>query len=409
MCDFIRGVTYKKPDVRGQPGAGYLPLLRATNVQRGLILDEDLVFVPERLVRDEQHLRRGDVVVATSSGSQTVVGKSAQLARDWKGTIGAFCGVLRAKPGISAEYVAHFAASTRTRQAWSAVASGTSINNLKPRDIIDTCFWLAPEAEQRRIALAIEEHLSRLDAADRLLCRAQKQLRQLQPALVNSLLFDGYPRRKFAEITINHDGRRVPVKAAERAKRRGPYPYYGASGVIDTIDAYIYDGDFLLIAEDGANLATRSKPIAFRASGRFWVNNHAHVVESNELTSLKYLELVINVTSVQHAITGTAQPKLTQASLNRLELPVPPVEEQQQIVSEVERQVSIVDAMERTIDAGLKRSATLRRAILDRAFRGTLVPHDPRDERASVLLERIAAAPGHVPKRRSRAAASRKA
>lgn len=100
------------------------------------------------------------------------------------------------------------------------------------------------------------------------------------------------------EITENHDGRRVPIKAADRHKRSGPYPYYGASGIIDDIDDYLFEGDYLLIAEDGANLLSRSTPIAFRAGGKFWVNNHAHVVRTKGGISLAYLEWYLNGTAL---------------------------------------------------------------------------------------------------------------
>src|SRR6266852_2261601 len=93
--------------------------------------------------------------------------------------------------------------------------------------------------------------------------------------------------RPLGEITENFDGRRVPVKEADR--RPGPYPYYGASGIVDHVDTYLFDGEYLLIAEDGENLRTRKTPIAFMASGRFWVNNHAHIVQGNQLANTAYL------------------------------------------------------------------------------------------------------------------------
>lgn len=133
-----------------------------------------------------------------------------------------------------------------------------------------------------------------------------------------SELPEGWEWATLGEVTRNFDGRRVPLRSSDRAKRRGPFDYYGASGVIDHVDAFLFDGDYLLIAEDGANLATRSKPIAFRASGKFWVNNHAHVVQPVHGVELAYLQHQLNLTDIQQSISGSAQPKLTQANLNRL-------------------------------------------------------------------------------------------
>jgi type I restriction enzyme S subunit len=89
-------------------------------------------------------------------------------------------------------------------------------------------------------------------------------------------------------LTENFDGRRVPVKAKDRATMRGPYLYYGASGVIDSVNGYLFDGTYLLITEDG-NLLSRSSDIAFVARGKFWVNNHAHVVKPAGNMQLGYL------------------------------------------------------------------------------------------------------------------------
>jgi type I restriction enzyme, S subunit len=178
------------------------------------------------------------------------------------------------------------------------------------------------------------------------------------------------------QITDNLDGQRVPVRSSDRAAREGRYPYYGASGIIDYVDGYLFRGDHLLIAEDGANLLSRSTPIAFKATGDFWVNNHAHVVRTFCDMPLSYVECFFNATNLQFWITGSAQPKLTQANLNRIPVPLPPLAEQQEIVAEVERRFTIVDAAEAEVEHSLKRAIRLRQSILKRAFEGRLVPAD---------------------------------
>ena len=108
----------------------------------------------------------------------------------------------------------------------------------------------------------------------------------------------GWPSKPFGELVKNQDGRRKPVKASDRAERKGQYPYYGASGVIDFVDEYIFDETALLIAEDGANLLARSTPVAFMARGKYWVNNHAHVVTENDEANLNYLCVALNLRNV---------------------------------------------------------------------------------------------------------------
>jgi type I restriction enzyme S subunit len=131
------------------------------------------------------------------------------------------------------------------------------------------------------------------------------------------------------ELTENFDGQRIPVKETER--KPGPYPYYGASGVVDHVDKYIFDGDYLLIAEDGENLRTQKTPIAFLARGKFWVNNHAHIVTGNALSDTRFLMYALNNADIQGFLTGSTMPKLTQGNMNRIPILAPPPAEQRAI------------------------------------------------------------------------------
>ncbi|WP_406725115.1 restriction endonuclease subunit S [Streptomyces sp. GD-15H] len=132
------------------------------------------------------------------------------------------------------------------------------------------------------------------------------------------------------EVTKNFDSVRVPVKSAERVP--GPYPYYGASGVVDHVANFLFDGDFLLIAEDGENLRTRKTPVAFMAEGKFWVNNHAHVVQGNHLANTRFLCYAFSCTDISGHLSGSTQPKLTQASLNAVKVKLPDRAQQDAVV-----------------------------------------------------------------------------
>ena len=136
---------------------------------------------------------------------------------------------------------------------------------------------------------------------------------------------------RFDEVTINFDKKRVPLSGAQREKRQGKYRYYGAQGVIDHIDDFIFDGTFLLIAEDGENLKSKKQNIARVVDGRFWVNNHAHIVQGNELCDTRYLCYLLNSMDLSGYITGSAQPKLSQANLNAVSLLLPSFSEQKKI------------------------------------------------------------------------------
>lgn len=137
---------------------------------------------------------------------------------------------------------------------------------------------------------------------------------------------------RFDEVSINYDKKRIPLSSAQREKRKGNYRYYGAQGVIDYIDDYIFDGTFLLIAEDGENLKSKKQNIAQVVNGQFWVNNHAHIVMGNNLCDTYYLCYLINSIDLSGYITGSAQPKLSQANLNAVTLLLPEIEIQKKIV-----------------------------------------------------------------------------
>ena len=144
-----------------------------------------------------------------------------------------------------------------------------------------------------------------------------------------STLPPGWREVTLGELTDNFDAIRVPVK--ENDRRSGPYPYYGASGVVDHVDGFLFDGQYLLIAEDGENLRTRSTPIAFLATGKFWVNNHAHIVRGNGTADTRFLNYALAHHDISGYLTGSTMPKLTQGNLNRISLLAPPLEEQRAI------------------------------------------------------------------------------
>ena len=136
-------------------------------------------------------------------------------------------------------------------------------------------------------------------------------------------------------ISINCDSKRIPITQSKREK--GEFPYYGASGIVDYVKSYIFDGDYLLISEDGANLVARTTPIIFSVSGKFWANNHAHILKFENYCTQKYVEHYINAIDISKYISTAAQPKLTKENLNKIPIPLPPLEEQERIVNILDR------------------------------------------------------------------------
>lgn len=174
------------------------------------------------------------------------------------------------------------------------------------------------------------------------------------------------------DITISRDRERVPVSRAERKRRAKVYDYYGASGVIDKIDGYLFDKPLLLIGEDGANLINRSKPIAFIARGKYWVNNHAHVLDGLGEDYLRFLALFINATDLKPFVTGTAQPKMNQKKMNSIPVALPPLSEQLRIVAKVDQLMALCDRLE----DGLRAVYGTRNRLLESLLHESLGFHE---------------------------------
>ncbi len=153
---------------------------------------------------------------------------------------------------------------------------------------------------------------------------------------------------KLKDISENLDSKRKPVTKSDRTK--GIFPYYGASGIVDYVEDYIFDDNLLLISEDGANLLARVTPIAFSVSGKVWVNNHAHVLKFKCMETQKFVELYLNQINLEIYITGAAQPKLNQDALNNIKIPLPPLDIQKQIVARIKEEQRLVDATKKLIE-----------------------------------------------------------
>ena len=169
------------------------------------------------------------------------------------------------------------------------------------------------------------------------------------------------------DLTDNFDALRIPVKQRER--QPGPYPYYGASGIVDHVNGFLFDGQYLLIAEDGENLRTRTTPIAFLANGKFWVNNHAHIVRGNGNADTRFLMYALADLDISGYLTGSTMPKLTQGNMNRIALLTPPLPEQRAIAH-------VLGTLDDKIDLNRRMNETLEE-MARALFKSWFVDFDP--------------------------------
>jgi len=235
-----------------------------------------------------------------------------------------------------------------TMQTW---ATGGTFAEISKSKFCELKIPLPPLEVQKEIVAEIEGYQKVIDGARAVLDNYRPYI-PIDP---------DWPLRNLGSLAENLDSRRVPITKGDR--KAGPFPYYGASGIVDYVADFIFDEDILLVSEDGANLVARSTPIAFSVSGKCWVNNHAHVLRFPHPATQKFVEDYLNSISIEEFITGAAQPKLNQEALNRIPIPIPDdIAAQESIVAEIEAEQALVNGnrdlivrMEKKIQATLAR------------------------------------------------------
>lgn len=187
------------------------------------------------------------------------------------------------------------------------------------------------------------------------------------------------------------NNQRIPLSAPQREIRKGDYPYYGASGIIDYVDGYIFDEPLILIAEDGANLLSKSTPLAFVAEGKYWVNNHAHIIKPN-LPGFSYWAELLSSLDYTPFISGAAQPKLTRDRLGGIRIPVPPINEIPLISSFLEAKASLISRAISVKERQIELLKERKQILIQQAVTLGLDPHAPMRDSG---IEWIGEIPSH--------------
>ena len=423
LAEPIRGVTYKKEQSCGIPTPGFTAVLRANNIQKDKIDLSDLVYVPDGCISEKQRLRRNDIVIAMSSGSASLVGKSAQIFDEIDASFGAFCGTLRPSDHIEARYLGHFLKSDTYRSGISELSRGVNINNLKWSHFEEIELPLAPLPEQKRIADKLDSLLARIDACrDRLdrLPTIIKQFRQSVLAAATSgrlteewceknLLADKWEERSLSNLTSKiTDGEHITPKRSPNGKyllsARNIQNGSIALENVDYVDDLEFDrirrrcdpsiGDVLLSCSGSVGRAA----LVDRDNYYVMVRSAAMIRPQKQLLHPTYLLYCLQSPSLQAQIkkksSATAQSNIFLGSIKELVLPIPGLPEQGEINRRVDQLFSLADRLEARVKTARARVDTLTPSTLAKAFRGELVPQDPNDEPASVLLERIRAEKG---------------
>jgi restriction endonuclease S subunit len=347
---------------------GTIPWLLSGEVAQGEVRSATNFITRKGLENSSAKLFPEDTVLVAMYGATA---GQVGILRFEAATNQAVCGILPSKYFVS-EFLFYLMLSRKDELV--AKASGNAQPNISQIKIRNTDVPIVPLPEQKRIVRILDEAFHGIATAK---ANAEKNLQNAR-ALFESHLHSvfthhgpGWVELTVDQISTNLDSKRVPITKSDR--KTGEYPYYGASGIVDYVADYIFDGDTLLVSEDGANLLMRSTPIAFSVSGKYWVNNHAHILKFENMATQRFVEFFLESIELDEYIRGAAQPKLTQAALNSIPIPIPKsVGEQAKIVEGIESLRDETQRLESIYQQKLAALEDLKKSLLHEAFSGQL-------------------------------------
>ncbi len=253
----------------------------------------------------------------------------------------------------------------------NALGTGATFKELSLGKLRTVPVPVPPLVEQRRIAALLDEAFEAIAKASANAERAGACAIEVFAAVRRQAFEDeGLAFQVLGGLCENLDSRRVPV--TKRDRKPGEIPYYGASGIVDFVEGWLYDENLLLVSEDGANLLARTYPIAFSVSGKCWVNNHAHVLRFANQAHQSLVEHYLNSISLAPWVSGMAQPKLNQRALNSIPVPVASPDTCDCIVSKLDTMEAETHRAREVYGRKAKILAELRKSLLTKAFSGQL-------------------------------------
>ena len=389
ISEQVRGVTYAKSEASAVPRSGYSPMLRANNIgEHGLLVD-DLIFVPNTRISPKQRIVPNDVVVAASSGSLSVVGKTTQVRTGFSGGFGAFCKVLRPGPDIDPYYFGHYFKTASYRRLVSQLASGLNINNLKKEHLDNLQIPIPPLAEQQRIA-------GILDAADALRAKRREALAQLDTLLQSTFLdMFGDPvtnPMEWPEVALGAHTSKIGSGATpsggEAAYKKdgialirsmnvrdGHFSQHGLAFIDDQqaarLNGVVVAPDDVLLNITGASVARVCRAPRYVIPSR--VNQHVAIIRPTNSFDQGFLEQCLLFPSMKRRLleiarAGATREAITKDAIKRFIVIQPPRNEQDRFAAIVQS----VEQQKASQRAHLAELDNLFGSLQSRAFRGNL-------------------------------------
>jgi type I restriction enzyme S subunit len=332
---------------------GYV-FLSTPNI-KGVEIDFDNVNYIDQHRFDESpeiQLKEGDVLLAKDGSTLGTVNVVRRLPRP--ATVNSSIAVITPGQRVDGIYMHYLFESAYMDNTIQRIKGGMGVPHLFQEDLNKFYVPLPRLNEQAAIATFLDRETAKIDALVAEQQRLIKLLQEKRQAVISHAVTKGLnpdapmkdsgiewlgevpehweagPLKRFG---TSLDGRRIPLSTEQRSHHQGDYPYYGASGVIDSVDNYLFDEDLVLVSEDGANLLNRSSPIAFVATGRYWVNNHAHIFRPIDGNLIYWAER-IEAVDLTPFVSGSAQPKFTAEALLNLRIAVPPSEAERGLIQD---------------------------------------------------------------------------
>jgi type I restriction enzyme S subunit len=365
VCEVIPGFAFKSGDF-GESG---IPVVKIKNITADCRVDlNDVDMLPEELVTEKLEkfmLSDGDILVAMTGATAGKVGKLRA-----NGPVLLNQRVAKIKP-VKAHhgFIWSVVSSAQYQERFYKLADGAAQPNMSGPQIESVELLLPSAPVQAKIA-------SILSAYDDLIennTRRIKILEQMAQAIYREWFVEfrapgvelrkataeeqkltgrdtfpkGWETKSFGEVSVNFDSKRKPISSLERAGMKGEYPYFGAAKVLDYVNDFIFDGKYLLVAEDGSVITPNGRPVLQMVNCKFWPNNHTHVIQGKSPVSTEFLFLRLCDLDISGYITGAAQPKITQSNLNRIPVVVADADKQQEFNKIVGIYIDLIHTLER--------------------------------------------------------------
>jgi type I restriction enzyme, S subunit len=392
----IASVELSNVDKKSIEGQNSVRLCNYVDVYYNERITADLDFMPATATPEQARrfaLRKGDVLITKDSESWTDIAVPAVVSEDLPGVI---CGYhlahIRSGKECDGSFLSRAFAAIGPRDQFQVAANGITRFGLGSDAIRTGVFAIPSLPEQRTIVSFLNYETVKIDALvakkERLIDLLQEKRATLISHAVTKGLDPTVPMKDSGVEWLGKipahwevkrlrflfwflDSKRVPLSSEERGGMIKEYPYYGASGIIDHVESYLFDEPLILIAEDGANLFSRSSPLAFLAEGKYWVNNHAHILKPFN-DPIPYWVYTLQSVVYDPWISGSAQPKLTKDNLGNISLPLPPLEDRLKIVSFLNREASKLDALIVKVREGIEKLKEYRTALISATVTGKI-------------------------------------